>query len=553
MNIILYLIEKFFVEEYLNTFILVFFNFINIILKINGVSYITANIIKGIETKNYKIIYEYFHYLIAISIAFISIYGTTHYLENKMLTKLTQWVKNEILRIIIITNNEDFSDANFIEYITPITRISVSSYVLFTTIFLKIIPHLSFLIIIAGYFFYKNSNIGLFFIISNVLLLIYIYFFWDSWLKEKVNIETNTNENEKYIINLLNNMDKVIYRGETINEINNYKSKTDKNVNMNVDFYKNLNMHSIILNVVIHIIIFVIIGYMIFLLTKNKLDATTIVTFLTILLFFRDKMNSVFYEIPSILEFIGRLVYIINEFKNMLGKKDKFIKTELKLYETRLVPFNEIRFENVSYLYPKTNKYIFEKFNITLNTNNKIIGITGLSGNGKSTLAKLLIKMYNPTSGDIYIDGVNITELDPLYIRENITYVNQNSKLFDKIVVDNMLYGCSNLKTCQNHLNEIMKYPRIANLYRDIDIYKNKTGSLGEKISGGQRQIVNIISGLINPSKILILDEPTNALDIELKNELIKIIKEFKKYKDCIIIISHDKDVYPLFNERINL
>uniref|UniRef100_A0A6C0JN87 ABC transporter domain-containing protein n=1 Tax=viral metagenome TaxID=1070528 RepID=A0A6C0JN87_9ZZZZ len=553
MNIILYLIEKFFEEEYLNTFILVFFNFINIILKINGVSYITANIIKGIETKNYKIIHEYFYYLIAISIAFISIYGTTHYLENKLLTKLTQWVKNEILRIIIITNNEDFSDANFIEYITPITRISVSSYVLFTTIFLKIIPHLSFLIIIAGYFFYKNSIIGLFFIISNVLLLIYIYFFWNSWLKEKVNIETNTNENEKYIINLLNNMDKVIYRGETINEINNYKSKTDKNVNMNVDFYKNLNMHSIILNVVIHIIIFVIIGYMIFLLTKNKLDATTIVTFLTILLFFRDKMNSVFYEIPSILEFIGRLVYIINEFKNMLGKKDKFIETELKVYETRLVTFNEIRFENVSYLYPKTNKYIFEKFNITLNTNNKIIGITGLSGNGKSTLAKLLIKMYNPTSGDIYIDGVNITELDPLYIRENITYVNQNSKLFDKIVVDNMLYGCSNLKTCQNHLNEIMKYPRIANLYRDIDIYKNKTGSLGEKISGGQRQIVNIISGLINPSKILILDEPTNALDIELKNELIKIIKEFKKYKDCIIIISHDRDLYPLFNERINL
>jgi ABC-type branched-subunit amino acid transport system ATPase component len=368
-----------------------------------------------------------------------------------------------------------------------------------------------------------------------------------------VNIETNTNENEKYIINLLNNMDKVIYRGETINEINNYKSKTDKNIEMSTSFYKNLNMHSIILNIVIHIIIFVIIGYMIFLLTKNKLDATTIVTFLTILLFFRDKMNSVFYEIPSILEFIGRLVYIINEFKNMLGKKDKFIETELKVYETRLVTFNEIRFENVSYLYPKTNKYIFEKFNITLNTNNKIIGITGLSGNGKSTLAKLLIKMYNPTSGDIYIDGVNITELDPLYIRENITYVNQNSKLFDKIVVDNMLYGCSNLKTCQNHLNEIMKYPRIANLYRDIDIYKNKTGSLGEKISGGQRQIVNIISGLINPSKILILDEPTNALDIELKNELIKIIKEFKKYKDCIIIISHDKDVYPLFNERINL
>jgi ABC-type multidrug transport system ATPase subunit len=76
---------------------------------------------------------------------------------------------------------------------------------------------------------------------------------------------------------------------------------------------------------------------------------------------------------------------------------------------------------------------------------------------------------------------------------------------------------------------------------------------LGEHVSGGQRQIINIISGLINPTEILILDEPTNALDIELKRELIGIIRDFKKYKKSIIIISHDKDVFPLFDEKIEV
>jgi ABC-type bacteriocin/lantibiotic exporter with double-glycine peptidase domain len=86
-----------------------------------------------------------------------------------------------------------------------------------------------------------------------------------------------------------------------------------------------------------------------------------------------------------------------------------------------------------------------------------------------------------------------------------------------------------------------------------MDIYNKQSGSLGENLSGGQRQVINIIGGLVNPSKILILDEPTNALDIDLKREILELIKTFKKYKKSIIIITHDKDVYPLFDEKIQI
>jgi ABC-type lipoprotein export system ATPase subunit len=116
-----------------------------------------------------------------------------------------------------------------------------------------------------------------------------------------------------------------------------------------------------------------------------------------------------------------------------------------------------------------------------------------------------------------------------------------------------MLYGCEDPEICNEYLDEIMKYDKIKELYRKIDIYNKHAGALGENLSGGQRQVVNIISGLVNPSKILILDEPTNALDSDLKLEILQIIRDFRKYKKCIIIITHDKDVYGLFDEKLQL
>jgi ABC-type branched-subunit amino acid transport system ATPase component len=550
MNIVFYLLNKFFNEEYVNTILVILIDLLETLLKVNGLSFITANIIKGIENKNYKFASEYLQYFIGLSILFIMIASANGYIQTNLLTKMTQWIKREIFKIILITNDENYRDSNFIEFITPITRISVSCYVIFNTVLLTLLPTVTFLLGIAVYFLYKNTTLGLFFIVANILIAFYIYYFWESMLDKKIIHETKVNENEKYIINLLNNIDKVIYRGQVTNESNIFEEKINDNINAALNFYNTMNTHKLIINVIIHIVVFICLAYLIYLCMQKKMDSTIFVTFLTILLFYRDKMNGIIGEVPDILEFSSRLVYIIDQFKEMLGNKEI---TDIKLYDPVSLPFDKIEFANVSYSYPSTKQKVFSNLSLSLDTKDQIIGITGLSGNGKSTIAKLMIKMYRPDSGAIYIDGCDVEEIDPQYIRENITYVNQNSKLFDKIVVDNMFYGCIDKDKCQSHFEEIMRYPKIAQLYKDIDIYSKKTGSLGERVSGGQRQVINVISGLINPTPILILDEPTNALDIELKRELITVIKNFKKYKKCIIIISHDKDVFSLFDKKIEV
>ena len=191
---------------------------------------------------------------------------------------------------------------------------------------------------------------------------------------------------------------------------------------------------------------------------------------------------------------------------------------------------------------------------ITLHTqNHEIIGITGLSGKGKSTIMKILLKMHSAKEGKVYIDGVDIDDISPDYIRENITYVSQNGKLFDRVVAENMLYGCAYPDTCSEELKRVLKYPKIRELFKNVDIENGKSGNLGENLSGGQRQVVNIVGGLINPSKILILDEPTNALDSALKMEIMQLIQDYSAKKNAIIIITHDKEMYPIFNTTVKL
>lgn len=552
MNILSTLVENFLNEEKTSIIFLFILSLLNSLVQGTVISFISANIIQSIEKKDIQNTNQFLYKFIGISILFLLFYYLYKILQNNILTKMTQWMKKEILKIILLSNNEDMKHVNFIEFITPITRISSSYYVLFFSFINIVIPLLAFLLISSLYFIYQSPVFGISFIIANILIFIYLYSVWDSLAEEKNKNEVKINENEKYVIDILNNIDKVIYRGETLNEINHLTDKTNAVIETGIDFLSYATKHVIIMIIMVFIVMFLCIYYLIQLFYKKKISSTMFITLFSMILLYRDRMMGVIQNVPDYLEFMGKIDYIVDDFNKMLGDKANLNAMINKIYSPIEVDFLTIQLKNVTFSY-KEDTPIFTGLNLTIKTQNKIIGITGLSGKGKSSFAKLLLRLYEPTSGEIFIDGIDIKTIDPNYIRKEITYVNQNSKLFDKKIIDNMTYGCSDLNKCDSHLEEIMRYEKIRQLYKDIDIKNTTAGSLGEHLSGGQRQVVNIIGGLINPSKILILDEPTNALDKELKYEVISMINDFRKYKQCIIIITHDSAVYSLFDETITI
>ena len=343
----------------------------------------------------------------------------------------------------------------------------------------------------------------------------------------------------------------VLNRGKIDEESEELKNLSDRIQNYGVEYYNLTNLVSTIMTFMLMILFLLSFGYLLKLVQDKKITNVKFMSSITILMLFRENIAKVFEQLPDFAGFVGRMDVAFKYFQNVSEQLDD-IKNK-KNFKSRKLEFDNIEFKNISYKYSNGGQ-VFKNKNIKIKINkNDVIGITGPSGSGKSTLIKLLIKMYPLQEGEIFIDGVNIDDIEPLELRKQITYVNQTSKLFDKKVIDNILYGCMDKEVCNKYLDKIMKYPKISELYKNIDIYTKQSGQLGENLSGGQRQIINMIGGLINNSKILVLDEPTNALDPQLKNEVIGIIKDFREYKKAIFIITHDKDVFEIFNQQVKL
>lgn len=551
MNIVLQLLLKYFNEEKYTVIMVVVLLVIIHTLQTNAISIISSNIIESIEQNNYGVVFQYYKYYLGVSFIFLILMGIDELLQIRILTKLTPWLRTEFFKLILRSNNEDLTQDNVIKYSSPMNRVSYAATMLVHNLLSNMLTNGTFVVIISAYFLYKDITLGLVFFIANIILVGFIGMNWEGMMEYKNASEQNLNENEVRVVDLFNNFDKIITRGQTEKEIEEYSVRANDCIASSVKFHLYSSKQYFIMTTFIYTIIFCAIYYLIRLKQTNEIDTKTFIAFFTILLLYRDKLTNVLSLIPGMMEFHGRVNMAVKQFDTISAKYAE--TSHVKQYKDVKLPFNKIEYVGVSYKYNSAENPLFKDFNLTLDTKDKVVGITGLSGKGKSTVMKLLLKLYDTSDGNIYIDGVNIRDINPNYIRENITYVNQSSRLLDRSVVNNLMYGCQDSEKCKEYLDIILKYPAVQNLYKNVDLENKSAGSLGESLSGGQRQIVNILSGLINPSPILILDEPTNALDLGLKKELLGILDDFRKYKKCIIIITHDRDVYHLFDERITM
>ena len=550
MSIVYDVLYEYFINQKWTVVLLVIVSFIVNAIQTGGMSYLVSTIIDGLEHNKYSSVYKHYKWFIVLSILFVALLNVSKFLQIKILTRLVQWMRRELFVHVLSSNNEEYTQSNIIKYNSPINRISYSSYIWASNILNITVPAICFGIIITAFFFYHSFKLGILFVLFNLAIWAYLYYHWKSIFNLKERYEKAANDNEDYIIDLFNNFDKIVYRGSMEEEVIQYDVRSEETMSKGMDYYRFMNKHIFIITLILYVSIFVYLGVLVYLRKAGKLELKIVITFITIILLYREHAYNGIQAIPEMMDFQGRTAFILQKLSDI--KSDYNSKTNKK-YDEIYLEFKQITFDHLSFKYKSGATNVVDDMNLVLNTDNKIIGLTGLSGKGKSTIMKMLMRMYTPTGGKILIDGVDIQTVDPIYIRRSITYVNQNSKLFDRKVIDNIMYGCIDPEKCDEVFRDIMKRQKIRDLFKNVDLKEGSSGPLGENLSGGQRQIVNMISGLVNPSKILILDEPTNALDGALKQEVIRLIRDYSKFKQCVIIITHDRDVYPLFDENITL
>lgn len=193
----------------------------------------------------------------------------------------------------------------------------------------------------------------------------------------------------------------------------------------------------------------------------------------------------------------------------------------------------EIVFDKINFSYPQSAQ-LFNQLNLSIASGEKV-GIVGKSGSGKSTLLKLLLRLIQPSSGDIIIDKQQINEVQFESLRSQITIIPQETQLFHRSIFDNIQFA--NASATQNDVFEASKKANCHDfIMRLPEQYDTIVGERGLKLSGGQRQRISIARAFLRNTKILILDEATSSLDTETEQEIQKALHELMKDKTTLII-----------------
>ena len=227
------------------------------------------------------------------------------------------------------------------------------------------------------------------------------------------------------------------------------------------------------------------------------------------------------------------LLVSVNRISEILGNK---LYDDTKYGVSQINnPEGKIEFKGVTFGY-KNEKNIIEDFSVTFEPNKKI-AIVGPSGEGKSTIFNLLTRLFDPSEGEILLDGVEIRNLTKSSLRKNISIIRQEPFIFNRSIIDNF-----RLIDSRASLKEVRKYAKMASIDDYImslpKKYDTILGEGGVNLSGGQKQRLAIARTLVKKSKVVLFDEATSALDNESQEVIKEAIDEFAK-DHTVLIIAH--------------
>lgn len=234
---------------------------------------------------------------------------------------------------------------------------------------------------------------------------------------------------------------------------------------------------------------------------------------------------------------IGWIASIIQQAAASQKRINEFLNTQPEItspVEEKIPLDGQVVFDDVSFVYPDTGIKALKNISFELASGQKM-AIVGRTGSGKTTIADLLVRMYDVTDGEIRIDGRNIETLDLANLRRRIGYVPQDVFLFSDTVANNIAFGRRDAPQ-----EEIEKFARHAAVYNDIqelsEGFQTRVGERGITLSGGQKQRVSIARALIKHPDIIILDDCLSAVDTTTEKEILGYFNESLAEKTAIII-----------------
>lgn len=508
-------------------------------------------ILSIITTYNFKILMDEINlfnkdnYVIILIV--LVIFGLIKNLANLFRNKLINFINNKLDKILV---NDIYSHIIYLPYLyyktrtcgDIITRINDISNIkdFIGKVFLTLFVDLMLMIFVLIVLFSINVKLTIITILISIIYCIIIIIYnkiIHKYVKESYNEASNVNS---YLVETVNSIDTI--KGLNIEEYvcNKLSIKYNRLINVNKKIGNIVYNEDFFKESIFYLGNLIILYLGIMMVLDKVISLTTLFTYMNLFSYYLDPIRSIMdlsFNLKSSILSIKRIMELYSI------SKERFLISEKSINNSLI---GNIRFDNVSYSYNGI-KNILNNFNLNIKAGNRVL-ICGDSGNGKSTLVKLLLKYMTDYEGKIYIDNRELSSYELKDIRERICYVSQSETLFTDTIYNNI------------SLERDISYEEFLNLcylmkINDfVDKFPLKYDSLieenGFNLSGGERQRIILARTLLKKADIYVFDEALNAIDIKRERIILKNIFQILNNK-TIIVVSHRFNNEDLFNQKV--
>ncbi len=488
---------------------------------------------------------KYFLILTTILIITYSSASLQHYYEAQILPEINAFYIDFIYSNLIKKYKNQYTDLDMGEILGKMTSIPTIIRELTSDITSWLLPRILAIIVINIYLFTVHWKLGL---LSIILIGIFIIINMNIFNKcvyyatnrQQVLEHKNSETNDK-----LNNLYSIYSSGDIDHEIQSYQTNTLKLKKNHRNALECVN-HNKIINIIFLILLFVIINaYITFLYKSKEISLQILIALFITVIYYIPCFYNISESIPDITHYLG----VLNNYNSFLSDLEKVEKEDNNDNRPDIqISKGVIKLNHLYFDYNGTRP-LFKGINLNINAGDHI-AFVGESGNGKSTLIKLIMGYYHVDDNMIFIDNQDINKINIESLRKEISFVNQNSKLFNSSIYDNISYGNG---LTHDEIDSMIQKMGVGRVFMGLrDGLNSAAGVNGDQLSGGQKQMVHILRAMAKKNKIVIMDEPTAAIDVNNRELVIKAIQEMSKGK-TLLLITHDQTLLKTCNRVVRI
>lgn len=509
-------------------------------------SYISGLIFQRIKDKRYRAFYSV---LVGFFFAFLLIqflHFSQDYMSSLIIPRLDTFTRTELLDAMLNHRFEE-DELKVGELMHRMSKTPGHLYKHYSNVVNYLVPLCFSAVFFTGYLFWIHWKMGL--LVTTVLLLLFVIYFYVFFLLAR---DAEWRLAMEY--GLMDGYEDTIANWESIRLTSMREQEKKRMADQSADFERKqqqdihrVNVLKIGSIVAFNLLMLALLGYGIYLSTRHKLfPYWKLIVLITAILLMSKTMTSLLVKSSDSIYHAGS----VQQLKEFMARfqRDPVDSKEGKVgaLPPKEMDRHKIVFDHVSYAYPGApDTPVLRDVTLRIPFPSSVL-ILGAIGSGKSTLVKMLMGYYRPTTGSVTVDGVPVQDYPSAYLLRHITYMNQSVLLFNRTVLENIFYGQS------HHDREGLEALRPYVPARIMDHLDDVVGKQGNMLSGGERQVVLLLRTYFKPNPVVLLDEPTANLDPVSKKSAEDIIRNMMKQK-TVVCITHDPGMVPLFQHVYRL